>query len=77
MSQSVILYTQSDCPPCDWTKAYLKSRRIRFVERDVSADADAQAELEALGVRSTPVTVIGETIIIGYKPDEMEKHLNV
>lgn len=39
---------------------------MNFVERDVSQDESALAELERLGVMTTPVTVKGETVVVGF-----------
>lgn len=47
-------------------KEFLSQRAVDYVERDVSQDERALAELERLGVMTTPVTVKGETIVVGF-----------
>lgn len=47
-------------------KEFLSQQGVAYVERDVSQDEDALAELERLGVMTTPVTVKGETIVVGF-----------
>ena len=51
---------------CARTKEYLSKRNVQFEEKDVSTDGSALAELEQLGFMTTPVTKIGDTIIVGY-----------
>ena len=37
-----------------------------FTDRDISTDESAMADLEKLGVMTTPVTVIDGQTVIGY-----------
>lgn len=65
MSKSVVVYSQPDCPPCEWTKDFLTRNGIEFTVKDVRADAKAREELLAIGFRSTPVTIIDGTAVAG------------
>ena len=47
-------------------KEFLRQRNIAFVERDITADDTAIAELDTLGVMTTPVTVVEGEVIVGY-----------
>lgn len=69
---TVTIYTQPDCHACALVKAWLAARDIAFDERDIRADADAMAAVQAMGALSTPVTVIGETIVIGFNRRKLE-----
>ena len=62
----VVVYSQPDCPPCEWTKDFLKRNGIEFTVKDVRADVNAREELLAMGFRSTPVTVINGTAVPGF-----------
>jgi len=44
---------------CEHVKEFLSQRGVEFTERNVAEDGAALAELEALSVMTTPVTVIG------------------
>tara|TARA_B100001013_G_C24273871_1_gene309999 strand:- start:169 stop:354 length:186 start_codon:yes stop_codon:yes gene_type:complete len=56
-------------------KVYLSRKGIPFTERNVSlSETDAEALL-ALGRTTTPVTTIGESIIVGYKPKDIDAAL--
>jgi len=60
---------------CQKVKEFLSRQDIPFTERDVSQDEQALAELEALGVMTTPVTVINGEIVIGFDRPKLEKVL--
>lgn len=54
-------------------KEFLSHRGVRYTERDVTQDEAALAELEKLNVFSTPVTVIGDEIVIGFDEAKLER----
>jgi glutaredoxin len=56
-------------------KEFLSQKGIPFIERDVSRDEEALAELEALGVLTTPVTVMDGEIVIGFDRAKLEQLL--
>ena len=73
----VKVYALSTCPWCKMVKELLDEKGVEYEALDVdkiSGDEQKQAlaEVEKLtGKRSFPVTVIGETVIQGYKADEL------
>ena len=44
-----------------------------FTDKDVAEDAAAMAELEELGVLTTPVTVIDGEIVIGFDRKKLDE----
>ena len=56
-------------------KVYLSRKGLEFVEKNVSEDDIARDELLAMGLRSTPVTVIGDQNVVGYSPPKLEAAL--
>ena len=56
-------------------KVYLSRKGIAFSEYNVSTDRDALGRLISMGFRTTPVTVIGEEIIVGYSPAKIDDAL--
>ncbi len=73
MSQQVIVYTQGGGRMfCEHVKEFLSQRDIEFTERNVAEGETALAELEALGVMTTPVTVIGSEVVVGFNQDALE-----
>ncbi len=57
---------------CEHVKEFLSQRGVEFTERNVAEDGSALAELEALGVMTTPVTVIGSEVVVGFNRDALE-----
>jgi glutaredoxin len=60
---------------CGKVKEFLSQKNIEFTERDVSQDAEALAELETLGVMTTPVTVIDSQVVVGFDRPRLEQLL--
>ncbi|NOZ05020.1 MAG: glutaredoxin family protein [Chloroflexi bacterium] len=56
-------------------KEFLSQKGIAYVERDVTKDEKALDELGALGVMTTPVTVIDGQIVIGFDKPKLEQQL--
>ncbi|MBA2755226.1 MAG: hypothetical protein H0U40_12310 [Chloroflexia bacterium] len=52
----------------DW----LVERGIPFVERNVTGDLDAAMALYRTGTFATPLLVVGETRVLGFRPAEIE-----
>jgi glutaredoxin len=70
------VYTSESCGPCQMVKAHLKRKDFTYVERNISEDPEALTELENLGWRTTPVTLIGDSTVLGYKPRELDSALS-
>lgn len=60
---------------CGKVKEFLSQKSVTFTERDVSQDEDALAELEALGVMTTPVTVIDGEVVVGFDRARLDELL--
>lgn len=63
----VALYTVPGCADCEAIKRLLKHENVPFTEKNVRGDAEALAEMQARadGVRIAPVTVIGRQAFYG------------
>ncbi|MDQ3285443.1 MAG: hypothetical protein M3P92_07065 [Actinomycetota bacterium] len=46
---------------------------VGFMIKNVAEDEEAVAELERLGTSTTPVTVAGEEVIVGFDRERLEK----
>jgi len=60
---------------CARVKEFLSQRGVEFTERNVAEDESALAELEKLGVMTTPVTVIDDEVVIGFDQARLEQLL--
>ena len=73
--KSVVLYTGSDCEPCDRARVFFKQRNIRFEERDVEKSPTAMREIEKLGSRIVPVIVLNGEAFYGFLPAQLDAEL--
>ena len=51
---------------CRRVKEFLLKHNVAFTDRDITTDEAALAELEKLGVLTTPVTAVDGQTIVGY-----------
>lgn len=56
---------------------FLSQSDVEFIERDVALDDKAMAELEQLGIFTTPVVVIGDEVVIGFDKPRLERLLEL
>lgn len=69
--QRPTLYRQAGCAESEQVRAWLTERGIRFVERDAGGDPAAAAALLATGVFATPLLVLGEETVFGFRPSAL------
>jgi glutaredoxin len=60
---------------CERVKEFLSQRGVDFVDRDITKDEKAIAELDELGYMTTPVTVINGEVVIGFDLAKFEELL--
>jgi len=61
---------------CTQVKEYLSREHVSFEDRDITADPSAISELQKLGFMTTPVTVIGKRVIVGFDQRKLREALN-
>ncbi|HKZ51629.1 MAG TPA: glutaredoxin family protein [Dehalococcoidia bacterium] len=54
---------------------FLAEKGVSYTEKDVTADEAAMAELEAIGILSTPITVIDGEVVVGFNRKQLEELL--
>jgi len=63
----VVIYTTPTCTYCNAAKAYLKERKIRFTEVDVSEDKEKAIEMVRKSQqKGVPVLEINGRIVVGF-----------
>jgi len=72
---AIILYTQNGCVESIKTRAWLEQHGIAFRERNVSDDPDAAQDLLATGIFATPLLVIGNQFVLGFRTHAIEATL--
>lgn len=73
----VVLYTISDCDPCDRGRDLLRSRGVPFQERIASSDADKAAWQSKLSSSQAPVLSVGGQMLRGLSVDQWHAYLDV
>ncbi|WP_019242484.1 MULTISPECIES: glutaredoxin domain-containing protein [Bacillus] len=74
----VVLFTQPNCPPCQFAKLYFTNHNIDFEEKNIAKDGRAKKELmNKYNAFSTPTIVINETVIIGFDQEKIEQLLSI
>jgi glutaredoxin len=58
-------------------KEFLRAHNVAFTDRDITTDDRAIAELQKLGVMTTPVTVVDGQTVIGYDVERLKTLLGV
>ncbi len=62
---------------CESTKEFLSQNGIQFEDRNIAADPGALEELRKLHVMTTPVTKVGEAVIVGFDEEKLRKELGI
>jgi glutaredoxin len=74
MARDVVLYVEQP-GSMDGTKTeeFLRERGVDFMVRNVVEDEEAVAELERIKISTTPVTVAGDEVIVGFDRERLER----
>lgn len=72
----VVLYTASDCSPCDAARALLVSRGIPFSERTVSTTEDNDQLKRISGESVLPFLTVGTQRVKGFSSSEWMQYLD-
>jgi len=72
--RDVVLYVEQP-GSMDGTKTeeFLRERGVDFMVRNVVEDEEAVAELECMKISTTPVTVAGDEVIVGFDRERLER----
>lgn len=58
-------------------KEFLSQKGVKYKEQDVAADQQARDEMvQKSGRLAVPVVTVGDKVIMGYNPSELEKALH-
>ena len=61
---------------CAKVKEYLSQKQVEFDDHDITKDPSAVSELQKLGFMTTPVTVIGDKVIVGFDVAKRDEALS-
>ena len=60
---------------CGKVKEYLSQKKIDFDDRDITKDPSAILELKKIGFMTSPVTVVGDKVIVGFDEAKLDEAL--
>lgn len=72
----VVLYTGSQCAPCDTGRSVLTSRGVPFSERTIATNEDKSSLQRLTGDVSLPVLTVGAQRIKGFSDMEWTQYLD-
>lgn len=58
-------------------KEFLSQNHVEFTDRNIAENEAALAELEKLGYRTTPVTLVGSQAVIGFDAAKLGQLLDI
>lgn len=62
---------------CETTKEFLSKHGIQFQDRNIAQDPTALEELRKMHVMTTPVTKVGDAVIVGFDEEKLRKELGI
>ncbi|HET9017679.1 MAG TPA: glutaredoxin family protein [Thermomicrobiaceae bacterium] len=65
---SVVLFTEAGSAECGRVRRILREHGVAFCEQHVSHDAGAARALAETGIFGTPLLVVGDRTVFGYRP---------
>jgi glutaredoxin-like YruB-family protein len=76
---NVRIFSTPSCQYCHAEKEYLKDKKIKFTDVDVSKDQDAANEMiEKSGQMGVPVTIVdNKFVIVGFDREALKKALKI
>jgi len=72
---NVVLYGTATCPYCIQARAYLRERKIAFIDHDLSSSDQGRREFSQLGKGVVPVILVGERLLTGFNQGRLEAAL--
>ncbi len=60
---------------CNKAKEYLSQKGVSFEDKDITQNPAALEELKKLGFMTTPVLLIGSSVIVGFDVEKIDASL--
>lgn len=77
-TKKVEIYSTPSCHFCHMAKEWMTQKHISFVDYNVAENLEKRKEMiEMTGQLGVPVIKIGNDVMVGFNPDQMEKLLEV
>lgn len=73
---NVVIYTQNDCPPCQFVKNYLDHHQVAYIEKNIS-NSQYRNEMIDFDAFSTPFILIDDTPMYQVDIDKINTLLDI
>ncbi|MBI4053404.1 MAG: glutaredoxin family protein [Candidatus Diapherotrites archaeon] len=78
MAKNVVVYSTTTCPYCVMAKDFLKEKKIKFEDVNLSENpARVHEIIEKSGQTGVPVIDVDGKIIVGFNKPELKKALGL
>ncbi len=74
-TKKIIVYSQNGCSHCEHAKDYFIENNLEFTEKNMTENEAFRAELIGMGIMQTPLIIIDDVNILGFKIEQIEKEL--
>ena len=71
--KDIIIFTTPTCPYCSAAKEYLVQKNYKFIEKDITIDAEARNLLHQSGIMGVPAFNIGGEMVVGFDKEKIEE----
>ena len=76
MTDTVIIYTQDDCPPCAFIKNYLVTKNIKFTEKNIK-NQNYKNEMMDYDAFATPFILLKGMPMYQVDMEKLNDELNI
>lgn len=76
MTDTVIIYTQDDCPPCTFIKNYLVNKNIKFTEKNIK-NQNYKNEMMDYDAFATPFILLKGLPMYQVNMEKLNDELNI
>ncbi|WP_243712889.1 glutaredoxin family protein [Macrococcus carouselicus] len=73
---NITVYTQDNCPPCQYIKNYFREHQILFTEKNIR-NSQYRSEMMEMEAFSTPLIMIDDEILHAIDMDRIEALVHV
>jgi glutaredoxin len=76
--KKITIYTQPDCPPCEFAKLFLQDKGFEYELKDIQKDNSSRMELtKKYHSFTTPTFVINGIVITGFDMEKLKDTLGI
>ncbi|WP_251516071.1 MULTISPECIES: glutaredoxin family protein [Staphylococcus] len=73
---NIVIYTQDDCPPCEFIKNYLSDKDVSYTEKNIS-NSQYRNEMIDYDAFATPFILLDDEPMYQVDMDKLNKRLNI